>query len=90
MSEPKRSTDINISRIPVDGIGGLGLVAGAAVIAIAVPALRWLAVAGLVGGAAIGLFLIGSQDRRARRGAELGGLILLIALATGAFIYFGR
>ena len=90
MSEPKKSTDINISKIPVDGIGGLGLVAGAAVIAIAVPALRWLAVAGLVGGAAIGLFLIGSQDRRARRGAELGGLILLIALATGAFIYLGR
>jgi hypothetical protein len=90
MSEPKKSSDINISKIPVDGIGGLGLVAGAAVIAIAVPALRWLAIAGLVGGAAIGLFLIGSRNRRARRGAEIGGLILLIALATGAFIYFGR
>lgn len=62
MSEPKKSSDINISKIPVDGIGGLGLVAGAAAIAIAVPALRWLAIAGLVGGAAIGLFLIGSRN----------------------------
>jgi hypothetical protein len=90
MSEPTKSSDINISKIPVDGIGGLGLVAGAAIIAIAVPALRWLAIAGLVGGAAIGLFLIGSRNRRARRGAEIGGLILFIALATGAFVYFGR
>jgi hypothetical protein len=89
MSEPKKSSDINISKIPVDGIGGLGLVAGAAVITIAVPALRWLTIAGLIGGAAIGLFLIGSRNRRARRGAEIGGLILLIVLATAAFIYFG-
>lgn len=91
MSELHKSGDINISKIPVDGIGGLGLVAGAAVVAIAVPALRWLAIAGLVGGAAIGLFLIGSRDRRARRGAEIGGLILLIAIVTGLFIiYSGR
>jgi hypothetical protein len=90
MSDPKKSSDINISRIPVEGIGGLGLVAGAAVIAIAVPALRWLAIAGLIGGAAIGLFLIGTRNRQARRGAEIGGLVLLLALATGAYIYFGR
>ena len=89
MSDRNKSSDINISKIPVDGIGGLGLVAGAAVVAIAFPALRWLAMAGLVGGAAIGLFLIGSRDRRARRGAEIGGLILLVALAVGAFLYFG-
>lgn len=87
MSDQNRSGDINISKIPVDGIGGLGLVAGAAVVAIAFPALRWLAIAGLVGGAAIGLFLIGSRNRRARRGAEIGGSILLAALAIAAFIY---
>ena len=90
MGDPRKSSDINISKIPVDGIGGLGLVAGAAIVAIAVPALRWLAIAGLVGGAAIGLFLVGSRHRRARRGAEIGGLILLVAVATGAFIYLGR
>ena len=89
MTAEEKSSDINISKIPVDGIGGLGLVAGAAIIAIAVPALRWLAIAGLVGGAAIGLFLIGSRDRRTRRGAEIGVLILLIAVAIGAFIYLG-
>jgi len=63
MTEPTKSSDINISKIPVAGIGGLGLVAGAAIIAVAVPALGWLAIAGLVGGCAIGLFLIGSRKR---------------------------
>jgi hypothetical protein len=90
MSDQNKSSDINISKIPVDGIGGLGLVAGALVITVALPALRWLAIAALIGGTAIGLFLIGSRNRRARRGAEIGGLILVIAVATGAFLYFGR
>lgn len=87
MSNQLKSGDINISTIPVDGIGGLGLVAGAAIVAFLFPPLRWLAFAGLVGGAGLGLFLIGSRDRRARRGAEIGGVMLLSALAIGAFIY---
>ena len=33
MTDQNRSSDINISRISVDGIGGLGLVAGAAMVA---------------------------------------------------------
>lgn len=89
MNESNRSGDINVSKIPVEGIGGLGLVAGALFVAIAVPTLRWLSIAALVGGAAIGLFLIGARNRRARRGAEIGGLVLAIAVATGAYLYFG-
>ena len=79
--------DINIARIPVSGIGGLGLVAAAAGVAFAMPALRWLAIASLVGGIAIGLLLIGTRHRRARRAAEIGGLILVLAVAVGLWIY---
>jgi hypothetical protein len=81
--------DINISKIPVDGIGGLGLVIAAAGVAFAMPSLRWIAIIALIGGSAIGLFLIGSRNRRARRGAEIGGLVLAIAVATAAYLYFG-
>lgn len=62
--------DINIARIPVSGIGGLGLVAAAAGVAFA-----------------IGLLLIGTRHRRARRAAEIGGLILVLAVAVGLWIY---
>ncbi len=79
--------DINIARIPVSGIGGLGMVVGAVVVAIALPALRWVAVASLVGGIAIGLTLIGARDRRARHATEIGGLILILAVAVGIWMY---
>ena len=79
--------DINIARIPVSGIGGLGMVVAAAVVAIALPALRWVAVAALVGGMAVGLTLIGARNRRARHAAEIGGLILISAVAVGIWIY---
>ena len=80
-------SDINISRIPVDGIGGLGLIAVAGGVAFAMPALRWVAIASLVGGIAVGLTLIGTRHRRARRAAEIGGLILVLAVAVGIWIY---
>ena len=78
---------INIARIPVSGIGGLGMVAAAMVVAIALPALRWLAIASLVGGIALGLTLIGARNPRARYGAQVGGLILILAVAVGMWIY---
>ena len=83
----RQEGDINIARIPVSGIGGLGMVAAAAVVAIALPALRWVAVASLVGGIAIGLTLIGARNRGARYAAEIGGLILILAVAVGIWIY---
>jgi hypothetical protein len=79
--------DINIARIPVSGIGGLGMVAAAAGVAIALPALRWVAIAALVGGIAIGLTLIGARNRQARHAAQIGGLILILAVAVGIWIY---
>ena len=79
--------EINISRIPVSGLGGLGLVVAAFGVAVALPALRWLSIASLVGGVAIGLFLIGARNRRARRGAEIGGLILVLAVAIAIWTY---
>jgi hypothetical protein len=80
--------DINISKIPVSGWGGLGLVAMAVVVSIAQPQLRWIAVISLIGGAAIGLSLIAARHRRARHGAAIGGLILVLAVAAAAFAYF--
>jgi hypothetical protein len=79
--------DINIARIPVSGVGGLGMVAAAAIMAIALPALHWVAVASLVGGIAIGLTLIGARNRSARHATEIGGLILVLAVAVGIWIY---
>ena len=79
--------DINIARIPVSGIGGLGMVAAAAMLAITLPPLRWVAVASLVGGIAVGLTLIGARNRGARHAAEIGGLILILAVAVGIWIY---
>ena len=83
----REESDINIARIPVSGIGGLGLVAAAICVAIALPALRWLAIASLVGGIAIGLTLIGARNRRARHAAQIGGVILILAVAVGIWIF---
>ncbi len=82
-------TEINMSKIPVDGIGGLGLVAMAGVVAYGLPQLRWVAIAALIGGAAIGLLLIGMRNRRARRGAAaIGGTILVLAVAVACYMFF--
>ena len=83
----RENSDINIARIPVSGIGGLGMVAAAVGVAVTLPALRWLAVASLVGGIATGLTLIGVRNPRARHAAEFGGLTLILAVAAGIWIY---
>jgi hypothetical protein len=46
-----------------------------------------VAVAALVGGIAVGLTLIGARNRSARHSAEIGGLILVLAVAVGIWIY---
>ena len=79
--------NINISRIPVSGWGGLGLVAMAVVMSVALPQLRWVTVASLIGGAAIGLTLIAARNRRARHGAAIGGVIVALAAAVALYIY---
>lgn len=87
MTRDDRSADINISKIPVSGWGGLGLVAMAVVISFAQPQLRWLTVIALIGGAAIGLTLIAVRNRRARHGAAMGGVVLALATAVALFLY---
>lgn len=83
----REGADINIARIPVSGIGGLGMIAAAIFVALALPALRWVAVASLAGGVAVGLTLIGARNRQARHAAEIGGLILILAVAVGVWVY---
>ena len=41
----------------------------------------------IVGGVAVGLTLIGARNRRARHSAEIGGLILILAVAVGISIF---
>ena len=80
--------DINISHIPVAGFGGLGMVAVAVAVYVGMPQLRWVGLASLVGGAAVGLTLIATRHKRARRAAEVGGLILALAVGVGLWLYF--
>ena len=88
MTDKSQTGDINISKIPVSGWGGLGLVAMAVVVSFAQPQLRWLTVIALLGGTAIGLTLIAARDPRARHTAAIGGVILVLAAVVAAFVYF--
>jgi hypothetical protein len=87
MTDDRRTGDINVSKILVDGIGGLGLVVMASVVAYSLPQLRWVAILALIGGTAMGLLLIGARNRRARRGAAIGGAILAVAVAVAWFMF---
>jgi hypothetical protein len=53
-----RSVQINISGIPVAGVGGLGLVAMATIVSIAMPAARVVMLSGVVGGCLVALALV--------------------------------
>ena len=81
------ASDINISKVPVSGIAGLGMVVMAAAVAVALPQLRWFAMGALVGGVVIGLSLIAARNRRARQGAMLGASIVILAVAVGFLLY---
>jgi hypothetical protein len=52
------SAEINISRIPVAGFGGLGMVAGSGVLAVVLPEARSVLLAGVAGGAVLGAIFI--------------------------------
>ncbi|HSL24130.1 MAG TPA: hypothetical protein VK886_21530 [Vicinamibacterales bacterium] len=62
---PWPRVEINMSAIPVAGIGGLGMVALAGVIALAFPEARLLLIIGLVGGVLLGIGIIARRRRRA-------------------------
>ena len=64
-AEPEPSVDaINVSKIRVAGIGGLGLVAMAAVVAWAIPRSGFTLLLGIGLGAALSAFLIVRRDRK--------------------------
>ena len=88
MADKEPSSDINIASISVSGIGGLGMVAAAGVVAWQLPELRWVPLIALVGGAAIALTLIAIRHRRERRLALEGLAILAAAVAVGAWMWF--
>ena len=75
--------EINISKIPVDGIGGLGLVAIAGFVTYNIPALRWAGFIAMIGGLAIGLTLLISRRHHVRRTAVVL-MVLLAAALVGA------
>jgi hypothetical protein len=58
MAPGNRDVTINISGIPVAGVGGLGLVAVAALVANFLPALRPAVVLGAAGGLLLGIAIV--------------------------------
>ena len=87
MSPKDPSSDIDISRVPVAGVAGLGMVVVAAAVASALPQMRWLAISSLVSGTVLGLSLIAVRNRRARQAATLGIAILVLAAVVGFLLY---
>ena len=71
MSAANRRPEINMSAIPVTGIGGLGLLAMAVVVAWVIPAGRWLLGLSAAGGAILGLGIV--LLRRYHKGAGPSG-----------------
>ena len=55
---PRRITNINMSAIPVNGVGGWGMLAIAVVIAIEFPEAHWLLAISAIGGLCLGAALI--------------------------------
>ena len=58
MTPRDRDVSINMSGISVAGVGGLGLVAVAALTTVVLPQAWWLVVFGAVGGALLGVALV--------------------------------
>ena len=58
MGQDERPVAINISRIPVAGLGGLGLVAMAVVVSVFFPAIGWMMAAAVAGGVALAAVIV--------------------------------
>ncbi|HET7698301.1 MAG TPA: hypothetical protein VFK57_21475 [Vicinamibacterales bacterium] len=68
MRQDERQVSINISAIPVAGIGGLGLVAMAGVVSVFFPAIGWMMAAGIAGGVALAAAIVIARRRIKTRG----------------------
>jgi hypothetical protein len=68
MSPENRDGSINISGIPVNGIGGLGLVAVAGLMTYVLPATWWFVASGAVGGMLVGIAILAFRRHHVSRG----------------------
>ena len=64
MSERSHDVQINISSIPVAGIGGIGLLVMAVVTAIVFPLVRWVVIGSVLCGALLGSAIIVLRRRK--------------------------
>ena len=70
MTQPERNVQINISGIPVAGVGGFGLVAMAVLVSVVMPAARLTMVAGLIGGVLLAVVLVFARRRSDKRNPD--------------------
>lgn len=82
-------SDIDISRIPASGIGGLGLLAMAGITVYFVPQLRAIGVPTALGGVVIGLTLVAIRNRRVRTLAALGAVVAAAAFVAAVMVMLG-
>jgi hypothetical protein len=68
MDQDERPVSINMSAIPVSGVGGLGLVAMAVVVSVFFPAIGWMVAAGAGCGVVLGVALVVFRRRHKGRG----------------------
>ena len=68
MSSQSRDVSINISGIPVNGIGGLGLVAVATLMTYVLPATWWFVACGAGGGVLMGIAIVAYRRHHVSRG----------------------
>ncbi len=75
-----RKGEIDISNIPVNGAGALGLVAMAGLVVYFLPPLRSAGIPALLGGTVIGLTLVAMRNRQSRPWAITGAVAAAAAL----------
>ncbi len=80
---------INISHIPVAGVGGLGLIAVAGLTVYVLPPLRLVGVPTLLGGVIVGMTLLAVRNPRLRPWAVMGATLAAAAF-VGVLIVIGR
>ncbi len=68
MDTKDRSVEINMSGIQIAGVGGLGMVIVALVMAMVITEARWLLVTGVAGGGALAVALVMIRRRITPRG----------------------
>ena len=85
-SQDSSKDPINISHIPVDGVGGVGLLAAAAIAVYFVPALRAAGIPTLLGGVIVGMILLAVRNPRARPWAIVGATLAAAALVAVIFV----